>query len=66
MYPLAVYVGVARSNQDTGWYWQEGKTVLAPQIQAAVLGQKSIDEALADAQDELQTLIDRDMPKRQG
>jgi len=58
------YVSVARSNQDTGWYWQEGKTVLAPQIQAAVLGEKSVEQALADAQTELQALIDRDMPKR--
>ena len=61
-----MYVPVARSNQDTGWYWQEGKTVLAPNIQAAVLGQKNIEEALEDASVELQELIDRDMPKRQG
>lgn len=58
------YVSVARSNQDTGWYWQEGKTILAPEIQAAVLGDKSIEQALADAQDGLQALIDRDMPNR--
>lgn len=53
-------------NQDSSYFWQEGKVTCAPQFQAAVLGQKSVDQALADAQTELQKIVDDWNAKRTG
>ena len=45
-------------NQDSSYFWQEGKITCAPQFQAAVLGMKTVDQALSDAQTDLQKIVD--------
>jgi multiple sugar transport system substrate-binding protein len=50
-------------NRDVAWYFQEGKVTCGPHFQAAVLGEKSVEDALADAQEELQAIINEDLAK---
>jgi len=53
-----------RMNQDSSYFWQEGKITCAPYFQAAVLGYQSVEEALAGAQEELQAIVDEWNEKR--
>jgi len=55
---VALRVDLVEMNQDTSYFWQEGKTICAPYFQAAVLGYQSVEEALAGAQAELQAVVD--------
>lgn len=45
------------SDQDANTLWQESKVVCGPQFQAAVLGHKSVDEALETMQTEIDALL---------
>src|SRR5262245_26651706 len=55
-----------RTNQDANYFWQEGKVTTAPHFQAAVLGKKSVKQALADATKELQKIVDDFWTKSRG
>ena len=45
------------SDQDSNTLWQESKVVAGPQFQAAVLGQKTVDEALEATKTEIDALL---------
>ena len=45
------------ADQDTVTLWQESKVVCAPHFQAAVLGQATVEEALANCEKELNALL---------
>lgn len=45
------------SDQDSNTLWQESKVVVGPQLQAAVLGHKSVDEVLETMQTEIDKLL---------
>lgn len=45
------------SDQDSNTLWQESKVVCGPQFQAAVLGLKTVDEALETMQTEIDALL---------
>ncbi len=45
------------SDQDSNTLWQESKVVAGPQFQAAVLGQKTVDEALETTKVEIDALL---------
>ncbi|MGQ9555660.1 MAG: ABC transporter substrate-binding protein [Anaerolineae bacterium] len=51
-------------NQDSSYFWQEGKITCAPYFQAAVLGQQTVEQALKGAQEELQAIVDEWNAKR--
>ncbi len=53
-------------NQDSSYFWQEGKTTCAPYFQAAVLGYQTVEEALKGAQQDLQAIVDEWNAKRKG
>lgn len=55
---VALRVDLMEMNQDSSYFWQEGKTICAPYFQAAVLGYQAVEEALAGAQAELQAVVD--------
>jgi len=55
---VAMRIDLLEMNQDTTYFWQEGKVICAPYFQAAVLGYQTVEQALAGAQAELQQLVD--------
>ncbi|NPV07880.1 MAG: extracellular solute-binding protein [Anaerolineae bacterium] len=55
---VAMRVDLLEMNQDSSYFWQEGKVTCAPYFQAAVLGYQSVEEALAGAQAELHAIVD--------
>lgn len=54
------------ANQDSNSFWQESKVTCAPHFQAAFLGHKSAEQALEDAQAELQAIVDEIIAKRES
>ncbi|NLE75474.1 MAG: hypothetical protein GX605_01820 [Chloroflexi bacterium] len=54
------------ANQDSSAYYQEAKLICAPHLQAACLGQKTVEQALEDAQAELQAIVDEQLAKQSG
>ena len=61
-----IHLPYMEMNQDSSYFWQEGKVTCAPQFQAAVLGMKTVDQALNDAQTDLQKIVDDWNAKRTG
>ncbi len=61
---VSIRVDLLEMNQDSSYFWQEGKVICAPYFQAAVLGYQTVEEALAGAQAELQTVVDEFNAKR--
>jgi multiple sugar transport system substrate-binding protein len=53
-------------NQDNNYFYQESATIWGPYMQAAILGQQSIDEAMNGAAAEIQKLVDEWNAKRSG
>lgn len=51
-------INLLEMNQDSSYFWQEGKVTCAPYFQAAVLGYQPVEEALAGAQADLQAIVD--------
>ncbi len=45
------------SDQDWNALWQESKVVCGPQLQAAILGHCTVDEALENMQTEIDALL---------
>ncbi len=57
-------INLVEMNQDSSYFWQEGKITCAPYFQAAVLGYQSVEEALAGCQADLQAIVDEWNAKR--
>jgi multiple sugar transport system substrate-binding protein len=53
-----IQLPMTRINQDMNYFFQEGKTTMAPHFQAAVLGKATVKQALADGTRELQKIVD--------
>ncbi|MGI6209189.1 MAG: ABC transporter substrate-binding protein [Anaerolineae bacterium] len=55
---VSLRVDLLEMNQDSSYFWQEGKVTCAPYFQAAVLGYQTVEEALQGAQADLQAIVD--------